>query len=370
MQKPGKKIIVPVTNDLVTDQRAHKICLTLQKNGYVPVLLGRKTFSSEFSVSRTYATKRMTLVFRSSWLFYAEYNIRLFLFLIFSNYNLIWSNDLDTLPASALAAKFRNKHLCYDCHEYFVEVPELTHRRLVRNIWVWLEKLFIAVPHSYSTVSDSIAKVYGDKYDIKMKVLKNLPLRNEDNLTSKSENSKDQTNIILYQGSVNVDRGLEEMIETMQYINNAELWIVGDGDIRQQLVALSEQLKLTDQVKIKGRVPFAELNSITKQATIGISLEKPIGMNYQYAMPNKLFDYLQAGIPVVVSALPEMKKFVKEYQIGLVAENHEISYLADLMNSLLKDKSRLKDFRNQCLAIREQFTWENQEAELLSMLEN
>ena len=122
-----QKIIVSVTNDLSTDQRVDKICNTLLELNFDVVLIGRKLPNS-IRVKRVYSTRRFKLWFNKGALFYANYNIRLFFFLLFNKTDALWSNDLDTLLPNYLISKWKNKKLIFDSHEYFTEVPELVDR--------------------------------------------------------------------------------------------------------------------------------------------------------------------------------------------------------------------------------------------------
>ena len=137
--KQHKKVIISVTNDLVSDQRVHKVATSLMKFNYDVLLVGRKLIES-LPVNRYYKTKRMRLIFRRSALFYAAYNFRLFCLLLFRKVDILLSNDLDTLPANYMISKLRNKTLIYDSHEYFTEVPELISRPRTRSFWLKLEK--------------------------------------------------------------------------------------------------------------------------------------------------------------------------------------------------------------------------------------
>ena len=107
--------------------------------------------------------KLLRLMFNKGPLFYAEYNIRLFFFLLFKKVDILVANDLDTLPANYLISRIRKKILVYDSHEYFTEVPELVGRDFVRRVWSGIEKRILPkIKYSY-TVCESIARIYSEK---------------------------------------------------------------------------------------------------------------------------------------------------------------------------------------------------------------
>ncbi|MCF6185522.1 MAG: glycosyltransferase [Bacteroidales bacterium] len=169
-----QKIIISVTNDLVADNRVHKVADSLIKFGFEILLVGRKLPGS-LHVNREYKTKRFKLLFNKGAMFYAFYNIRLFFFLLFAKADIFLSNDLDTLPANFIASKIRNKKLVYDSHEYFTEVPELVNRPKIKRIWENTEKRILPKIKFLYTVCNSIADIYNKKYGINMKVVRNIP---------------------------------------------------------------------------------------------------------------------------------------------------------------------------------------------------
>ena len=340
----------------------HKVSVSLLKFGYDVLLVGRKLKGS-LPVDRIYNTKRFRLLFNKSAVFYAEYNIRLFFFLLFRKADVFLSNDLDTLPANFLASKVRRKKLVYDSHEYFTEVPELVKRKRVKCIWESIEKRILPkIKYSY-TVCGSIAEIYNKKYDINMKVVRNIPeceMKLKDITSEVYEKTKNKK-VILYQGAVNIGRGIEEVIRAMQFLENAVFLIIGDGDIKAKLEQLVENNKLQEKVIFTGRIPFNQLFAYTKKADIGISIEENLGLNYYYALPNKLFDYIRANVPVLVSRLPEIERTVNKYDIGCYIENHNPEHIAEKIKYMLHSAEKVNFWKQNLKKASEDLCWENEE---------
>jgi len=359
-----QKVIVSVTNDLNTDQRLHKVCTTLSKSGFDVLLIGRELPKS-LPLQRDYKTHRIKLLFNKGFLFYVEYNIRLFFYLIFKKKDILLSNDLDTLLANYLVSKFQNKKLVYDSHELFTEVPELVHRPKIQKVWLKLEKRILPKLKNTYTVCQSIADYYNNKYKTDFKVVRNLPvfINKLEDLMSKTKEQRLKT--IIYQGALNKGRGLELMIETMQYIENCKFIIVGNGDIYKELKALVKNKKLSDKVEFLGRKTPKELRKITPTTNLGISIEEDLGLNYRYALPNKLFDYIHANIPVLVSNLPEMKQIVLDYKVGEVIQNRNPKLLAKQINNILKKD--ISHFKENLKIAKFDLQWVNEEKVIKSI---
>jgi glycosyltransferase involved in cell wall biosynthesis len=354
-----KKIIVSVTNDLTGDQRVHRVCITLKEMGFRVLLVGRRFRHSPGLQTRSYTTRRMRLIFTRGPMFYAEYNLRLFLLLLFSSFDLLLSNDLDTLPANRLAAHLKGKPVVYDSHEFFPEVPELQERPRVRQIWEWLEKRLVPGVSQAYTVCESIAKIYTEKYGIPFLVVRNLPFAALSPETDQALQKKRPLKII-YQGALNKGRGLEQAITAIQYLPEARLILAGSGDLEEKLHQLVTGLRLSN-LRFTGKLPPEELRKLTQHAHLGISIEEDLGLNYRYALPNKLFDYIQARIPVVVSDLPEMSAVVKGYDIGLITPSHDPEILAEVFNNALTDQLLRKKWALNLEKAAAELIWEKEE---------
>lgn len=357
-----KKVFIVVTNDLVTDQRVHKIATTLHREIGDVCLVGRKMRGSK-PLDREYKTHRLQLIFKKSALFYLEYNLRLFLYLLFRKADIIVANDLDTLLASYVSSVVKSSKLVYDSHEYFTELPELVHRPFIRNVWLKLEQIILPRIKSSYTVCHSIANVYEEKYGINMGVVRNAPLKQKFNIDATLFNPK----IIIYQGAINIGRGIEEAVYAMKYIKDAVLWIYGAGDIENEVKSLIKSEGLQKKVILKGRLPFEKLHEQTQCASLGLCVEKgeEMGLSYYFALPNKLFDYIQAGIPVIVNDLPEKRRIIDEYGVGFILETYEPKHMGNQINKILNNDASISTeiFDNAA----KELCWENEEKSLLSI---
>lgn len=363
-----QKIIVSVTNDLSTDQRVDKICKSLQELNFEVLLVGRKLSNSQ-NIKRTYLTKRFKLCFNKGPLFYANYNIRLFFFLLFTKSDVLWSNDLDTLWANYIVAKWKNKKLVFDSHEYFTEVPELINRPKVQQFWKRIERNILPKLKRVITVSQSIANLYEKEYNIKVHLLRNVPSLKKELIEVENIKVAGKKTLI-YQGAVNVNRGIEQMVLAMLHLETVVLYIAGDGDISDKIKALIENNHLSDKVKLLGKIPLEKLHNYTKQADLGLSLEEDAGLNYRFALPNKLFDYIQAEIPILVANLPEMEKLVKHYQVGEIIENHTPKHIAEKIKRMLADQTKITTWKANCKKAALELNWENETQFLQDFLKN
>ncbi len=384
-----KRVIISVTSDLVTDQRVHKVALSLHNNGFTVTLFGRKTSRSASLEKRIYKTKRTKLIFEKGFLFYANYNIRLFFYLLTHPADIFLSNDLDTLPANYWVAKFTKTRLIFDSHEYFTGVPELLSRNRVRNIWKAFERNIFPKLKTIFTVNDSIAALYENEYHKKVHVVRNMPFSSQPQYPQGEDifgiipggNSEtaailnliyealriEKRKIILYQGAINKDRGLEEMMEAMQWVENAVFLMIGNGDLYKKFKSQLKKISYSDKIIMTGTVPLQYLPAFTRLATLGISFEKPTNINYQFASPNKVVDYIHANVPVLASRLVEIEKIVLPYKVGDFIESHNPTHIVLKIKELLDNEAQLQKWKSNCKKASQALNWENEEKVLLQL---
>lgn len=362
-----------VTNDLVYDQRVLRHANYLESQGFNLFLVGRLKQTTNTTIPLNFQNKRFKMIFNKSWLFYAEMNIRLTFYLLFRKIDIVWANDLDTLPAAFLISKLRKKHLVYDSHEFFTGVPEMKNKPIIRFFWKKIEATLLHKISSKFTVSDGVASLYKQHYGVEFDVIRNF------SSTIDIEERMDlglpmvdgfsfSDSFFIYQGALNKDRGIECLIEAMGYLNGYKLLLVGSGDIESELVAMVRKKKLSDKVKFAGQVEPAILKLITPKATLGFSIELPSNDNYRFCLPNKLFDYLKAGIPTIAFENIEIKKIFCKYQIGMLVNSHDPKELADKVLGLLNNPLLLIEIKEQILHAQIEFSWEKESRKLSKMI--
>lgn len=314
---------------------------------------------------------RMHLPFERGPLFYASYNVALFFQLLFRRSDLLFSNDLDTLLPNYLVSKWKNIPLIYDSHEFFTEVPELVGRVRVQRIWKAIEKAILPELLHTLTVNASIAELYRQLYGIHMNVLRNVPMsaalpaptsREELGLPS------DRKLIILQGSGINMHRGAEEAVDAMQYLEGAVLLVLGSGDVVPLLKLRVQELGLEHKVMFKDRMPYGQMMKYTQVADLGLSLDKDTNVNYRYSLPNKLFDYILAGIPVLGSDLVEVKRIITQYDVGEVATSFEPVELARQMERMIVSE-KMPLWKQNARKASAELTWENECSVLAKMID-
>lgn len=357
-----KTVFVAVTNDISTDYRVHKICTYLLEKKFTVFVYGR-TLTNTITVHRKYTIIRKKHYFNNNFWFYAEYNIRLFFYLLFNNYTYILANDLDTLPACYFASKLKKTTLIYDSHELFSEGPELHGRKFVQTFWRSLEDYFLPRIKKAYTVSQSISDFYNKKYANKMGVVRNVPLLNPVTIIEKVSFPTTK-NTILYQGILNPGRGLKPMIQALKYIPNLDLVIIGYGKVEEELKKFVLHEKMQERVHFLGRISREKLSNYTKIATLGMVLEEPLGLSFTYSLPNKLFDYIHAELPIIAGTIPEISKIINTYKVGVIVEDYTPKKIAKEINTLLNNTSLLSEIKSNQKKAKQILCWENESKKL------
>jgi len=367
------KILSAVLNNIETDQRLDKVCNSLLKFGYDVELIGATLYSKPV-LNKLYVTHLIEMKNQSTMKKYIEFNFKLFFTLLkkADKKTILLANDLDSLLPFYLISKIKKLPLVFDSHEIYSELPSLYNRPKTKKVWKVLEKFLLPKIKYFYTVSDGYANWFKKEYNVNPSVIRNVPNRikfneNQDFIFFQLPENSNNEKILLYQGAINISRGIDKMIEAFTSINNCQFWIAGDGPKKQEYEQLVKDLNLTDRIHFLGSIPPKTLKTITPLAEVGMSLEEDLGLSYRYALPNKLFDFVQAKVPVLATNLPEIKQTVLDYKIGKVIDNHTPQHLAIKLQEMLAE-GKISYQESLAIAAKE-LCWENEEIKLKAIFE-
>jgi glycosyltransferase involved in cell wall biosynthesis len=359
-----KRIIFTVTNDLTYDQRMQRICTSLAKSGYDVILLGRKLKNSALIQPQLFKQKRIRCFFEKGFSFYAEYNLRIFFWLLFRKTDIICAIDLDTILPCYFVSLIRNKKRVYDAHELFTEQKEIVTRRTVHKFWLWVERFAVPKFKRGYTVNNFIAEELKRRYGVDYSVVRNLPVLTNVSPVSTGKDEK----FIIYQGAVNEGRSFETLIPAMKHVD-VKLKIYGKGNLFEQVKQLIKDHHVEKKAELMGYVLPGELKQITSEAYAAVMLFEPTGLNQYYSLSNRFFDYIMAAVPQVCVNYPEYKMINDEFSIALMIDDTKEETIAAALNKLLEDENLHEQLSGNCVIARERLNWEHEEKKLLGFYE-
>lgn len=353
------RAVILAISDIEADQRVQKMAGSIAQLGYAVEIVGYMRPLSRKNYTSPHTIVRFRFWILKGPLFYLFFNLRAFCYLLFHKADVVMACDTDTLLAVRLAKLIKGFWLVFDAHELFIDLPELVNRRFARTSWRIVERSCIPGVDCAITVSDGVAQKYQERYGKSFAVVRNVPL-----CSAITKDHEIASNVIIYQGAVNVGRGLELLCHAISFLPEVELWIVGTGSMDNTIAAIAKPLIDTGRIKLLGRILPEDLRAVTAKASVGVSLEEDMGLSYRYCLPNKLFDYVAAGIPVLVSDLPEMRKLVEHYQIGAVLRERTPEFLATVISEMLSNAEQKKQWQQNLLVAATDLCWEKEQEKL------
>lgn len=357
------RIAFSVTNCICNDQRVLKMAEVVSHLGTDVTIIGRKRGKCCESDDIPFKTRRFRMLFRKGFLFYAFYNIRLFFFLLFHGFDLLVANDLDTLLPNFIVSRVKGLTLVFDSHEYFTGVPELSKRPCVRWVWKKIEKSILPNVRYTMTVSSSIAEQYFLEYGIKPAVVRNCSKRSDSIQSLAREElgiDPDHLLVILQGTGINAERGGEELLDSLLLSENHSLLIIGSGDLLPLLQRRAIKNNLSARVKFLPGMPWHQMMRYTKSADAGVSLDRNRSSNQRFSLPNKLFDYISAGIPVIVGDLPEVTKIITGYTCGIIIPEITPGEISQAFRLLNENRDLLNVLKQNAKAASSILNWESE----------
>jgi len=368
MKNQSKKIISFVFNDFKRDIRVLKENITLQKNGFKVLVVA--TDGNDLKIKDI--VKKIP-VFRVRCNNIPIFPVNLIIYWIktiwkFRQENIFHCNDLYTLPIGVVIKIFFNKKakIVYDCHEYETDAGIYVNKPILKWLASIIEGLLIPHANEVITVSDSIVNAYKTKYKIsKPKLVLNCPnyIKTEhNNLFRKEFNIPEDKKILLYQGEFTKHKinGVNLLIKTFsssKVPKKLVLVLLGYGDLFEFMKKENKK----NNIYFKNAVNIDLYMKYICSADYGIHILDNSCLNHEYALPNKIFEYTMASLPIIVSDLKEMRQFVIKQKIGVVLKKETIKSLIDSINNLIKMPK--PNFQK----VNKIYCWEKQEEVLVNL---
>jgi glycosyltransferase involved in cell wall biosynthesis len=256
--------------------------------------------------------------------------------------DLVQSCDLEGLVGAATVARRRRVPHLHDCHELFLERVQFT--RLERTVLAQVERRTIRTPSLVTVVNASIGGELRRRYGVATITVRNCADK-PDHVEPKDVRElaalAPHTPVVLYQGGLLRGRGLTEVVRSAAYYpSGVALVLLGYGTLRDELEALARAEGLSDRVRFVDAVPPDDLLSFTASATVGVVPYQPVSLNNRLALPNKIFEYLAVGLPVVVSDIPELRAIVAASGCGELYDSFDPASLGAAVRRLLEPERR------------------------------
>jgi glycosyltransferase involved in cell wall biosynthesis len=371
------------------DGRLKRVASALAKAGYRVTVIdvdhegGTVQELEQFGISvRHISLPRWTQPFYKSsakipWLLFKVTRILLgILTVVLASADIYHASDITALPACYLAARLRRKPLIYESYELPLVDQRTKRQPIIRSVSVWLLRLMLPYCSSVIMVSPPLVEemqhLYGGPGAVVIRSVPNYQVAPTSDRLRRTLGLDAATRIALYQGYVQPNRGLDLLVHAAKFLAPETVIVVmGDGPSKSSLAELVAQEGMGDRVKLLPLVPYTELLSWTASASIGLNVLPPdYSPSIYFCLPNKLFEYLMAGLPVLTSHLPAVVEVLRQYDVGQVVDSLDPKAVAEAINALLADKEALMRMRaNALAAARDTLNWEAESQRLVRLYE-
>ncbi len=364
-------IVHTILSPCENERRVFNEAFTARWAGYRVEILGERTAGTEpqTRLEEGVEIRRLTL---PRWargpLRFLLFNWKVYRALRTRTFEVLHAHDLWVLPGSLAAARKAGRPLVYDAHEFCRDLAVFRKKPLSRLIWRFTERRLLPRTNALITINEFHDRLYRETYRHVPPgiVLYNYPRRREVE-DSPLPNSSRREGTVLFQGIFKPARGLPELLRALTKIEDARLWLVGSGEIEENLRRLVREWRLQKRVEFKGMQPWDRVLRLTRQARVGVVLFEPDSTNYRYASPNKFFEYVAAGTPLIASDIPTFRQFLQEFEVGVLVPPHSPEAIARAVSRLLKDRELWQRLHRNCLQARQRWIWEAQEERLLAL---
>jgi len=378
----NKKVLITFLGNINYDTRCKNLYDTLSANNYDVEFLGFDWLTDGFAETRgNISIIKLNKGFFSI-PFYLKFIWHIKVKLITTKASIIFAEDIYTLPFAVIFGKLKRAKIYYDSRELFGYLAGLKDKKIKQAFWKWIEKIFIKRTDYVMVTGPMDGEFLKKEYGINnLILLRNLPRYYKPELKLdlhfhlqieksqlKADEPKAQKKIILYQGVLLKGRGIEKIFSVLNELPDCVFVIAGGGEYEDHYRKLAEEMKVSDRVFFLGKITQEDLPKITSAVDVGVSLIENVSISYYYALPNKLFEYIMADVPVIVSNLPQMKDIVDKYDVGYAVEFDNKDELISAIKKLTENESLRESKKQNCHIASQELNWEKEVTNLLKEL--
>lgn len=359
-----KKIYIAFLGNPRFDSRITNLSNSLREDNCKVSVLGFDWFiSSEDYIdeeTKIFAIKKN----KFSLFFYLQFVFILISELVRSNADVYFAEDLYTLPFVTTIAKIKKAKVYYNSREIYAHLGGLRNRPMLQSIVKTIEKYFIKKVDLVLTTGPLDSKYIEKLYKISdTLVIRNIPLYQKAvskiDLRKKYNITQDKI-ILIYQGVILLGRGLEQIINAIARLPKTVLIILGDGEQKNNFIELAKKLNVFGRIIFAGSVDQKDLINYTAGGDVGLSLIENISISYYHALPNKLFEYIMAGLPVLCSDLPQMKAVIEKYNVGESINMEDEENIFSTLNKWCTNPHLLDAYRKNCAVAAKELNWQEE----------
>jgi glycosyltransferase involved in cell wall biosynthesis len=369
-----QKVLITFLGNINYDTRSKNLYDTLTANNFDVEFIGFDWMTNGFV-----ETQGKISIFKlkkgfQSLSFYLKFIWHIKLKLLNTKASIIFAEDIYTLPFAVIFGKLKRAKIYYDSRELFGYLAGLKDKKLKQLFWKWTEKYFIKKADYVMVTGPMDGEFLKKEYGLtNLILLRNLPryYKPEFKFDLHSHLQIDKPKkIILYQGVLLKGRGIEKVFSILDEIPIHVFVIAGGGEYEDHYQKLAVQMNIDHQVFFLGKLTQDDLPKITASADVGISLIENLSISYYHALPNKLFEYIMAEVPVIVSNLPQMKEIVDKYDVGFAVNIDNKDELISTIKKLSEDTDLYESKKQNCHIASQVLNWEKEVTNLLQTLKH
>lgn len=364
MPVESKRAVITFLGNAYHDSRVVNLIESLNQNNFDTVTVSfdwkSENFNTQIGPTSIYKLDKS----KSSLFFYLKFLYLLTRDLMRHRAEVYFAEDIYTLPITYFFSKIYKGRIFYNSREIYAHLAGLRNKNYIQRIISKIESKFIKKVDLVLVTGEMDAQYLREAYEINnFLVLRNLPKYQNDiatvNLREKL-NIPVNSKILLYQGVLLEGRGIIKVIEVLDSLQDLHFVIVGDGEFKEKFLSAANSTNYAERIHFLGAVNHFELLKYTAGADIGLALIENISISYYYALPNKLFEYIMAGLPVLVSNLPQMKRIVDKYNVGKAVDPENRMDIIGGIKEILTDSDKLDSYKLNCSNAAKELNWEKE----------